>query len=739
MAKKVKEGVPAHFITDTAAAMAEGIVEGMQSELAAQLGNNPELVQIAIDEAAKQSKKDLKVILKDRNNNLDVRQLAILRAVANKLHSITTEGKKTQILPRVEKVIKAEQKIHDEQKKERVIKRQEDLSANEKRLIAEERALLKQQEELLKKKVEEEKVLQEQEEEFIRSSREKAKDYRHKILDIEEEQRKIYEDSVAESEMESRVIFDRSNKALEELIQFSKENSEQIDQFSSSEKEVLEEIRDLLKKSRTASMGDLPGIRDKMSEIYGKADIHGRSNPEFQKVINNTTKITDKLTSRVSVFSKISQAVTGGFKERIRETYEKVPVPLRMLMETATPFITNPIKRFAGIGSKETKEAARGRGQIEALSEIMRNTSRDAPAVSGRGFSTRLTPIPSISNAFTKAKSGGKGNIVEIPELKVGKFNIGILNIQEIDEDGALENLLKGNKGGGGLFGKIANTVMDVGGNVLGGLAGLFGLKKLRDIFKGAGTAADGAKTVAEGAKATSEAVKGASEGAKVVAESAGAAKAIAGASAGAGLVSKAAGAIAKSPLLKTLGRGFTPLTLGVAGYDIYNRANQEGGWKSMGADEFEASDFYNPLNWLGSTELKLGMYAGGVLNDNIIDPATKLLTGSDSLGGWLYEKFGGGEDEMKKALAPTPVKRIKPPSSIQANDKTISGIAAEVATAAGITQTQPAPIVINNNNITRGGGGNGGGGGALPTSMNSPRAQESSFVRYMMRSYAQI
>lgn len=760
MAKTTREeGTPAHQVTKHIESIAEGVVEGAATELAKTFKGQPELLKIALAEAGKQTKKDLKIIQKSGNTDIDFEQIALLRSIAERFENLARDGKQNRGLIRIEKLIKEEAKIQDAEKKEKTLKRSEKLVAEKKELVQKEQALIKEEEKMIlsnedltfeqrkliadeRNRLAQEKEQQEKEQAFITQAKKDRLDYRQRILDIEEEQRQIYEESVAESEMQSRVIFDRANKSLEELIQFSKENAETIQDFSENEKDLLKEIRDLLKKSRSAAVGDLPAIAEQMAKLKGQGQIYSKQNPEFERIFNNTTKITDRVTSRVGLTSRLVERFQGGVKERIREGYNKIPMPLRFLMESATPFITNPLKRFAGFSQKQELKASEGRGQIQALQTMMEQAERGAGRSSVRSgsehSSNRTFPLPSVGNIFTSAKSGGKGSgPTEIPELKVGKFSIGILNIQEIDEDGALENLFKKKESGGGLLDKLASFFGPIG-EALASIAGFLGLKKISNVLKGGLAAAKnlitGGKVVAAGAGAAG-AAGAAAKIAGAGAEAAGAAK-IAGAAGGA-----AAGASAGSKVLATAGKFLSGLAkvggiLSVAStaFDIGSEAMSEEGYKSKTLDDFSAEDF-SPMGLLSLKPVsKTGEIIGNYANQGL-DAATKLFSGSGSFGGLLYEKFGGGEEQMKKALEPTQVRRVTPPPAVQQATSMTGQVAAAVTHVGGDSKAS-GPVIITNNNVVN---NKSEGGGSLPTSMNAPRAQEPAFVRYMMRTYAQI
>lgn len=335
------------------------------------------------------------------------------------------------------------------------------------------------------------------------TKQEKVQTLREHLIDLEEKQRKVYAENVADAEVQSRVMFERSNSALEELLAFSKESTEEIAEFSDNEQDVLEEIRDLLKKSRTAGPGDLSELKEMLANIKGKGSVFSEKNSSFERIFKESTKIAEKATQRVSLTSRIGEGIKGFAQDKISEVgsnlFNKLPMPLRFLVGAAN-FMPGS-KKF-GDSQRGTKfeKAQFGRGQIEAIEQLSKEEARGERSAGndrirmsigggGGGRGGKGTP-------FGFGGGGGAKNL-RIEKLSVGNFAVDMLNIKELDNDSEFYKLLKGlGKGGGGPLGGI----MDALGSILTGL-GLGGLvAKGKALVGGAVRAVKGVFSAGAGA-----------------------------------------------------------------------------------------------------------------------------------------------------------------------------------------------------------------------------------------------
>lgn len=320
---------------------------------------------------------------------------------------------------------------------------------------------------------------------------------RKALIDIEEKQRSIYAKDVAKEEVQSKVLYQRSNKALEELLKHTKESQEVIVTFSGEQQKVLEDIRDLLKQARSASLEDLPKIQSQLEYLRGKGTQLGKGSPDFNKEFQSQSKIAGQITSPpYSISSRLGEAAKDSAKNFGQFVYSAVPEPFKILGEGAASVGSSLFHAVTGNRGRDAQDTADfGRGRIDALSglagqihgAIRDNAKSDKQSTksSGNTFG-RFTPkenAPRIMGGVKESLVGslatkvmgnaehvlggsqqeGQASTIKVPELDIGKLSIDLISFKDIDDnDGKLMKLLKKAFHGGGEEGGVEGILKSI-------------------------------------------------------------------------------------------------------------------------------------------------------------------------------------------------------------------------------------------------------------------------------------
>jgi hypothetical protein len=324
---------------------------------------------------------------------------------------------------------------------------------------------------------------------------------RKQLVDIEEKQRSIYEKNVSKEEVQSKVLFQRSNKALEELLKHTKDSQEVIVNFSDEQQKVLESIRDLLKESRSASLEDLPKIQDNLEYLKGKGYQLGKNSPQFKDEFDQQAKIANQIVNPpYSVAQRVGASLKDSAKDFGQFVYSAVPEPLKILGEGAASVAGGLYRAVTGNHRRTQEETASfGRGRIDALGSmaddvrgaINRNEHQKGFGVfSGKG-SNAPRVLSGVAETFAGAlaKTTGAAKTVKMPEVDIGKLSIDLISFKDIDDnDGKLAKILKkafsGGNGSGGIEGILKDILSVLGKSALVAGAGILGYEIGKEIDK---------------------------------------------------------------------------------------------------------------------------------------------------------------------------------------------------------------------------------------------------------------
>jgi len=342
---------------------------------------------------------------------------------------------------------------------------------------------------------------------------------RRHVIDLEERQRKLYEKNVANTELQSRVMFQRNNEALKQLLTYSKLEEGKIASFSDREKKILQDILDTLKSAETAKLSDLPKIRERMTELQGQGreTAVASGNTDFARILEKHISVSQGAAARPGMFTSIKEHYTNKVRESLKERYERLPYIAQAVMEH-TPGVKN-LLNFAGLGEAAKMRAADARGRIASIQESIeedrkldRDNDRDTGSRTRRGSSDGTFSPRRISSGLgflTGRNDEPRGTQdsdapIKIDTLAIGTLTVDTLDIKNVDDHDKTKDKDKSK----GLMGLIAGIIGGIAGAVRSFVSMVSGLAAT--LAKSLAALASGISSVVSGLVAFATTVAGA-------------------------------------------------------------------------------------------------------------------------------------------------------------------------------------------------------------------------------------
>jgi len=318
-----------------------------------------------------------------------------------------------------------------------------------------------------------------------------------KLLELEEKQRKLFASNMKDMDVKSKIMFERSNHALEQLNKLSTQSEENLKNMGDSSKKVLEQIRDLLKMSRTASTAELSDIMKKLAALKagGMEEASLRGDTAGVRGISEAADVARGSLGKApqpGLASKLSSYYGGEIKEAARSIYENVvPKGVRIIAEHVGGKLFNSQRKQENRAAVEAKMQAQ-----QNVLDSMRDTSDEDESPSRK----RAKGMRIVSGFGAAASMGAMGGAkeVKLETLQIEKLIVkeSIMGSGQAAEDSKLQgesdkhNTIRGGKGGkeGGIMGLIEGLF----GKIMGPIKALFGplmslLAPLGGILSGLG------------------------------------------------------------------------------------------------------------------------------------------------------------------------------------------------------------------------------------------------------------
>ena len=397
---------PTKTLSDqTALRTPQEVADAVAKELLDKLGkmgmkpgdpNYREMLTGAAQGAAAEYKKDLK------NYPEGSKEMHTIKAIVDKLHEISTNSKKD------DKKVEELKKLTDRNEKSFDLFRKEKVTDRFMRIA-------------------------ELEKENLHS--------RGKLVDLEEKQRQLYEKNIAKAEVASKLVFEQTNRALEQLNKFNQETADVQQNFSKEQLKLLQAIHDLLESSKTAPTEALPQVKAELDKLVGmgKSIAERSNNPQFSEAVAKSASIARQATQGPGIHHKLLEYVKETSKNTLTNIYREVtPRPIQMVADALVPHIGKLFERNKERDNERLNEA---RGYYSDLERQRQRTIEEGDRyrmMRGQG-SRGSWRNPNILTAMT---AGLGRNPDQVSSADDGKTHIRELHIESLIVD--KHNLLSG-------------------------------------------------------------------------------------------------------------------------------------------------------------------------------------------------------------------------------------------------------------------------------------------------------
>lgn len=298
-------------------------------------------------------------------------------------------------------------------------------------------------------------------------------DERKQLIALEEKQRKLFHENMKEMGIQSKIMADRSNNALEHLNKLSLTETENISNMSEGSQKILEQIRDLLKAARSSGLEEMSNILKKLEYLkaYGQEQAKLVGDVTGQKVIGEAARTTrGALTKQPmpGLASKLATHYGEELKSTARGIYQDVvPAGFRIIAEHIGGKLFNRQARE----EHQQDLQAQYNAQQDIINRVRSQEGREDNEPTPKSFRNIGPRIVSKIGGLSGIQSKSPAAQNELKTLTVGTLivsgNLVTNDSSKEDKENALLNAESDKHN------KIRPQTGEKGGGLLGGLASM--------------------------------------------------------------------------------------------------------------------------------------------------------------------------------------------------------------------------------------------------------------------------